>query len=56
MQIFTAKLRIGFNELQLHRFSLGMYDFITSAIKCYKASGFVLKGVTRDMLWINETF
>ena len=55
-QMITAILRFGFNELQLHRISLGVYDFNTSAIKCYKASGFALEGVTRDALWMNETF
>ena len=44
------------NKLQLHRISLGVYDFNTSAIKCYKASGFALEGVTRDVLWMDETF
>jgi len=43
--------RIGFEELGLHRISLGVYDFNTAAIRCYEKAGFVREGVQRDVLW-----
>jgi RimJ/RimL family protein N-acetyltransferase len=43
-------LRIGFENLKLHRISLGVYDFNTSAINCYEKCGFVKEGVSRDVL------
>jgi len=46
----TAVLKIGFEDLNLHRISLGVYDFNTAAIKCYQQSGFIIEGTTRDVL------
>lgn len=43
-------LKIGFEKLKLHRISLGVYDFNTSAIRCYEKSGFVKEGLMRDIL------
>ena len=43
-------LRIGFEELKLHRISLGAYDFNTAALRCYERSGFVHEGLQRDVL------
>jgi RimJ/RimL family protein N-acetyltransferase len=48
--MLKAVLRIGFDELKLHRISLGVYDNNTSAIKCYEKSGFKLEGINRDIL------
>ena len=45
-----AILKIGFEDLKLHRISLGVYDFNQSAIKCYQKSGFTIEGTTRDVL------
>jgi RimJ/RimL family protein N-acetyltransferase len=42
-------LRIGFEELQLHRISLGVYDFNKAAINCYKRCGFRCEGLSRDV-------
>ncbi|BFH69862.1 GNAT family N-acetyltransferase [Paenibacillus dendritiformis] len=47
-QIMQQALRIGFEELQLHRISLGVFDFNESARRCYEKLGFVQEGVTRD--------
>lgn len=47
-------LKIGFDELNLHRISLGVYDFNIAAIKCYEKTGFVTEGVTRDTLAVNN--
>jgi RimJ/RimL family protein N-acetyltransferase len=49
-QMINAVLRFGFENLELHRISLGVYDFNTSAIKCYEKCGFVSEGVQRDVL------
>lgn len=49
-EMVKAVLKIGFEELQLHRISLGVYDFNTAAINCYKKSGLIVEGITRDVL------
>jgi len=49
-QMVKAVLDFGFAELKLHRISLGVYNFNTSAIKCYKSAGFVVEGTQRDVL------
>jgi RimJ/RimL family protein N-acetyltransferase len=51
-----AVLKIGFEDLHLHRISLGVYDFNTAAIKCYRRSGLVIEGTTRDVLRFNESW
>ena len=48
-QIIKAMLRTGFTELNLHRMSLGVYDFNEPAIRCYKKCGFSTDGVLRDI-------
>ncbi|QIL77600.1 GNAT family N-acetyltransferase [Hymenobacter sp. HDW8] len=45
-----AVLRIGFEELGLHRISLGVYDFNEAAIGCYKKAGLKIEGVMRDVV------
>ncbi len=53
-EMITAVLKVGFEELNLHRISLGVYDFNTAAIKCYKSSGFSIDGISRDVLLHKE--
>lgn len=48
--MINAILKIGFEELKLHRISLGVYDFNKAAIRCYEKCGFVKEGVMRDVL------
>jgi RimJ/RimL family protein N-acetyltransferase len=48
-QITKAMMQIGFEELNLHRMSLGVYDFNEPAIRCYKKCGFTVDGVLRDI-------
>lgn len=48
--MINAILRIGFEDLKLHRISLGVYDFNYAAIKCYEKCGFVREGLMRDVL------
>ncbi|HEX8608097.1 MAG TPA: GNAT family protein [Pedobacter sp.] len=40
--------RVGFEELNLHRISLGVFSFNKAAIQCYKKAGFVVEGESRD--------
>ncbi|MCC3159614.1 GNAT family N-acetyltransferase [Hymenobacter sp. 15J16-1T3B] len=49
-RMVQALLRIGFEELQLHRISLGVYDFNEAALKCYLKAGFKQEGVLRDVV------
>jgi len=49
-QMVSAVLKIGFEELKLHRICLGVYDFNHSAIKCYERAGMVIEGKQRDVL------
>ena len=39
-QMMTAVLKFAFEELKLHKVTLGVFDFNESAIKCYKKSAF----------------
>lgn len=48
--VTNAILKIGFEEMQLHRISLGVYDFNKSAIRCYEKCGFKVEGISRDIL------
>lgn len=52
-QMVTAVLQVAFEELKLHRISLGAYHTNTAAIKCYQGSGFSIEGVHRDVLFYN---
>ena len=45
-----ALLRIGFEDLKLHRISLGVYDFNHAAINCYLKCGFQEEGRMRDVV------
>ncbi|MFD1871953.1 GNAT family N-acetyltransferase [Hymenobacter bucti] len=45
-----ALLRIGFEELHLHRIDLGVYDFNQAAIRCYKKCGLRIDGIMRDVV------
>lgn len=49
-QMITAVLKIGFEELQLHRICLGAYDFNKAAIRCYQKAGLTIEGTNRDCL------
>lgn len=48
-KMMKALMKIGFNELHLHRMSLGVYDTNAAAIKCYKKCGFLVDGVLREI-------
>lgn len=41
-------VRIGFDELGLHRIGLRVFDFNEAAIECYETAGFAREGVLRE--------
>jgi RimJ/RimL family protein N-acetyltransferase len=46
--IIKELVRIGFEDLELHRLDLGVYDFNKQAIKCYQDCGFEIEGLLRE--------
>jgi RimJ/RimL family protein N-acetyltransferase len=49
-------LKIAFEELKLHRVSLGVFDFNQSAIACYEKAGFKKEGLLRDCRKIGNEY
>jgi RimJ/RimL family protein N-acetyltransferase len=49
-EMVKALLKIGFEELQLHRIALGAYDNNKAAIRCYEKAGLKTEGIHRDVL------
>jgi RimJ/RimL family protein N-acetyltransferase len=49
-------LKIAFGKLNLHRVSLGVFDFNQSAIACYEKSGFIKEGLLRDSRKIENEY
>ncbi|HEX8313936.1 MAG TPA: GNAT family protein [Flavisolibacter sp.] len=54
--IIQAALRIGFEELQLHRISLGVYAYNHAAIRCYERCGFIKEGLSRDVFKYRDEY
>ncbi|RNF40782.1 GNAT family N-acetyltransferase [Planococcus salinus] len=52
-QMMNKIVQIGFDGLQLHRVTLGVYDFNKPAIACYEKVGFKKEGLLRDVSRIN---
>ncbi|MEJ7780848.1 MAG: GNAT family protein [Daejeonella sp.] len=55
-QMVNALMKIGFEQLHLHRMSLGVYDINESAIRCYSKCGFNRDGVLRDIQRHGDTY
>ena len=55
-KIIKSMLKIGFEDLNLHRMSLGVYDFNVAGIKCYTKCGFKIDGILRDIKRMPDTF
>ncbi|GAA4369265.1 GNAT family protein [Hymenobacter saemangeumensis] len=49
-KMIKGMLKIGFEDLGLHRISLGVYDFNEAAIRCYLKAGFKQEGLMRDVV------
>jgi Acetyltransferases, including N-acetylases of ribosomal proteins len=54
--IIKELVRIGFDELKLHRLDLGVYDFNKQAIKCYQDCGFEIEGLLRDSSKVGDSY
>ncbi len=54
--VINELLKIGFEDLNLHRVDLGVFDFNKSAIKCYENCGFIKEGLLRDSFVIEGEF
>ena len=48
VRMVSETLRVGFDEIGLHRIDLGVFTFNTSAIRCYHNAGFVEEGILRE--------
>ncbi|MGH0429700.1 GNAT family N-acetyltransferase [Bacillus hominis] len=55
-QMMKSVLHIAFHELKLHRVTLGVFDFNTSAIACYEKLGFVKEGLLREARKVGDTY
>ena len=56
-QLMLGKLlEYGFDEIDLNRIGLGVFDFNKPAIKCYKNMGFVLEGTLRQSAKANGEY
>ena len=49
-------LHYGFNELDLNRIGLGVFDFNAPAIRCYTKAGFILDGTLREYVKIDNKY
>lgn len=49
-------LNVAFEELKLHRVSLGVLDFNFAAIACYEKAGFVREGLVREARKIDNEY
>lgn len=54
--MIKAILAIGFEDLGLHRISLGVYDFNQSAIRCYQRAGMHREGTLRDVVRYGDEY
>ncbi|HYF03577.1 MAG TPA: GNAT family protein [Patescibacteria group bacterium] len=48
-QMINCILKLGFESLELHRISLGVYEGNDAAIRCYEKCGFKIEGRLRDV-------
>lgn len=55
-QMIREVTRIGFEDLQLHRISLGVYEGNPSALSCYEKCGYRTEGVSRDILYYQDNY
>jgi RimJ/RimL family protein N-acetyltransferase len=56
-QLMVEKvLNIAFEELNVHRVSLGVFNFNLSAIACYEKAGFVKEGLLREARKIDNEY
>lgn len=49
--VILAVLKVGFEQLGLHRIGLGLYNDNIAALNCYEKSGLKVEGISRDILF-----
>lgn len=54
--VIKELIRIGFNDLNLHRLELGVYDFNQQAIKCYTDCGFEVEGLLKENIKVGNEY
>ena len=54
--MMKAVLHIAFDELKLHRVTLGVYDFNTLAISCYEKNRICKRRFTKRVEKVGETY
>ena len=52
----SQAVRLGFEELRLHRIGLSVFDFNQAAIRCYSSLGFVFEGTQRHYAKVNDSY
>jgi len=55
-RVMREALRIGFEELKLHRLELFVFDFNHAAIRLYEKLGFVKEGLIRHRLRVGDQY
>lgn len=55
-KMVTEVLKVAFDELHMHRVSLGVFDFNQPAIRCYEKAGFQKEGLLRDYRKVGTTY
>ncbi|MFZ4454479.1 GNAT family N-acetyltransferase [Salibacterium aidingense] len=55
-QMIEKMCGIAFDEMGLHRVSLGVWDFNQAAVRCYEKAGFIHEGRKRDIRKFEEEF
>ena len=56
LEMVRRVLRVGFEQLRLHRIDLVVFDFNRSAIACYERAGFVKEGCLREARRFGEEY
>jgi RimJ/RimL family protein N-acetyltransferase len=54
--LMQAAIRVAFDDLQMHRVELSVFDFNRPAIACYTRVGFQPEGRRRDVLLVGATY
>ncbi|WP_246941528.1 GNAT family N-acetyltransferase [Bacillus pinisoli] len=55
-QMIREVLHFAFDQLQLHRVCLGVFDFNEGAIACYEKAGFQKEGLLRDYRKVGQEY
>ncbi|ERI94567.1 acetyltransferase, GNAT family [Clostridiales bacterium oral taxon 876 str. F0540] len=55
-EALSEAVRIGFEALKLNKITLGVFDFNTSAIRCYESIGFKKEDLKENYRKIGDTY